>query len=76
MYKQRLVLMACSTHEQWWQIIIAEFLARHQKVEDWRKAKRQQEMAECTFRPHIIPQIGGGYKKVPTPIDFACTHTY
>jgi hypothetical protein len=62
--------MACSTHEQWWQIIFAEYLTSLQKIEKWRKQRRQQEMEECTFRPYLIGV--GRIGKVLLPVAFPC----
>jgi hypothetical protein len=48
-------LLACdSTHNQWFKIIISELAKRQQKVEEWRKERQEQEMAECTFKPELI----------------------
>jgi len=50
-----------STSRQWYKIICIDKERRQQRVEELRKEKQDQEMAECTFRPELMTK---GSKKV------------
>lgn len=48
------LLTHVSTHNQWYKLIIAELVKRQQKLEDWRKERQAQEMAQCLFKPELV----------------------
>lgn len=43
-----------STSRQWYKIICTDKERKQRRVEELRKEKQDQEMAECTFRPQTI----------------------
>jgi hypothetical protein len=50
-----------STSRQWYKIICTDKERKQRRVEELRKEKQDQEMAECTFRPELVTR---GTKKV------------
>ena len=46
---------------QWYKIICTDKEVKQRRVEELRKEKQDQEMAECTFRPELLTR---GSKKV------------
>jgi hypothetical protein len=53
--------MVGSTSRQWYKIICTDNERKQRRVEELRKEKQDQEMAECTFRPELVTR---GSKKV------------
>nr|PNR44310.1 hypothetical protein PHYPA_016694 [Physcomitrium patens] len=58
-----------STHEQWWEIMFAEFLASERKVASIRKERQQQELLNCPFKPYLTPYR---LKKARTRVNILC----
>ncbi|XP_024367520.1 uncharacterized protein [Physcomitrium patens] len=57
-----------TTSRQWYKIICTDKERKQRRVEELRKEKQDQEMAECTFRPQTITRSSkkGSHLKVGT----------
>lgn len=55
------LVCACSSSQQWYEIICSDRERKQRRVEELRKERQKKEMAECTFRPDLITR---SFKKV------------